>query len=126
MRRAILVAVVFCCFSVCFSVIPMNGFAQNQSDGGAAIRLKKAHVVRYYENCISQHRSDAECRVELKALHPREKAALQKILRNGQKYNEYEVSKAMAACYDPTHDYKDLIECWERLAAKLVAGADLR
>jgi hypothetical protein len=59
-----------------------------------------------------------KCQAELEALHPRELAALQTIWKNARTYDEFEVSVASAACYDPTHNYHDLVECWERLAAK--------
>ncbi|WP_156958802.1 hypothetical protein [Labrenzia sp. DG1229] len=75
---------------------------------------------------MDQIRSDAKCRAELNALHPREKAALGKILINASRYGEFEISEASAACYDPGHDYLDLIECWELLATKMAAGEDIK
>lgn len=100
-----------------------NAFAESFDDQlKASVNLKKAHVLRYYERCISEGRQDAECRSELEALHPRELTALQKMLRNANRYNQMEASGALAACYDVTNDYKELIECWERLSVQMVAG----
>lgn len=111
-------------FGLCQSLISSAASAQSEVID-AAISLKQAHVVRYYESCMEQIQSDAKCRAELKALHPREKAALNKMLINSGRYDEFELSKASAACYDPGHDYLDLIECWELLAAKMAAGEDI-
>ena len=73
----------------------------------AELGLKQAHVLRYYESCIAQNRSDMNCRTELGALHPRELASLKKISKSLSGYNEFEVSAASAACYSPTNDYKE-------------------
>ncbi|WP_417681266.1 hypothetical protein [Roseibium sp.] len=108
----------------CLSLISSIASAQSEAED-AAIRLKRAHVIRYLEKCIDRGRSDVECRAEISALHPREKAALNSIMINSGHYDEFEVSKASAACYDPAHDYRDLIECWERLASKMTAGQNI-
>lgn len=89
---------------------------------GAAMRLKQAHVERSYEKCRSGGSSDAACRDELESLHPREISALARIVANMAKVSESEISKAMANCYDPSHDYRDLIECREQLADQLEKG----
>lgn len=112
-------------FGLCLSLFPPIASAQSDVEE-AAIRLKQAHVVRYYENCMDQIRSDTACRAELNALHPREKAALRKILINSKRYDERELSKASAACYNPAHDYLDLIECWELLATKMASGKNIK
>lgn len=106
-------------------MISSTASAQSEVED-AAIRLKQAHVVRYFESCMDQIQSDVECRAELKALHPREKAALGNILTNSSSYAEFEVGEASSACYDPDHDYLDLIECWELLATKMAAGEDIK
>lgn len=104
-----------------------NAFAESFDDQlKASVNLKKAHVLRYYERCISEGRQDPECRSELEALHPREMNALQKILRNANRYDQIEASGALAACYDVTNDYKELIECWERLSVKMAAGENIK
>ena len=91
----------------------------------AAIMLKRAHVVRSYEKCRSSGAPDAACRDELEALHPREISALVRIGKSIGNMRENEVSKAVANCYDPFHDYRDLIECWEQLAAQLEKGKEI-
>lgn len=91
----------------------------------ASVELKKAHVLRYYDKCKSQNKSDEMCRKELEELHPREVAALTRIKGKASKYDQVELSGALAGCYDPSHDYKDLIECWERLASRMEAGGRL-
>lgn len=104
-----------------------NAFAESFDDQlNASMNLKKAHVLRYYERCISDGRQDAECRSELEALHPRELAALQKMLRNANRYDQLEAGGALAACYDVTNDYKELIECWERLSVQMAAGETIQ
>ncbi len=85
----------------------------------AAISLKQAHVARSYERCRSHGRSDTVCRDALNALHPREISALARLAEHLVNVDETELSGAMASCYDPSHDYQDLIECWERLATHL-------
>lgn len=92
---------------------------------GATFRLRQDVVVRYYEQCMKQTESDAECRAELTALHPREKAALRGIFVHSRSYDEYQISKAIASCYDPSHNYLDYIECSELLASKMAAGEDI-
>ena len=89
---------------------------------GAAIALKQAHVMRSYEKCRSSGSSDIACRGELEALHPREISALARIAGKIGNVGESEISKAIANCYDPSHDYLDLIECWEQVAARLESG----
>lgn len=104
-----------------------NAFAESFDDQlKASMNLKKAHVLRYYERCISKGREDAECRSELEALHPRELTALQRMLRNANRYDQLEANGALAACYDVTNDYRELIECWERLSAQMAAGETLQ
>lgn len=112
-------------YTVYLCICPPDVLAQSEL-GEAATRLKQAHVVRYYERCLEQTRSDPTCRQELTALHPREQAALRSILLHAGRYDELEVSKASASCYDPAHDYLELIECWELLAAKMAAGESIK
>jgi hypothetical protein len=91
----------------------------------SSVELKKAHVLRYYDKCKAQNKSDEVCLRELEALHPREIEVLNKILGFTSKYDQFALSKAMAGCYDPSHDYKDLIACWEQLAGKMEVGQKL-
>lgn len=88
----------------------------------AAMRLKQAHVERSYEKCRSSGSSDAACRDELESLHPREISALARIAANVGSVGESEISNAMGSCYDPSHDYRDLIECQEQIAVQLEKG----
>ncbi|MEL7453073.1 MAG: hypothetical protein AAGJ50_06860 [Pseudomonadota bacterium] len=92
---------------------------------GAAVRLKQAHVMRSYEECRSVGSSDAVCREELTALHPREISALNRLARHIESVSETELSAAFTRCYDPAHNYLDLIECWERLADRLEQGQEI-
>jgi hypothetical protein len=91
----------------------------------ASVRLKQAHVVRSYEKCRSGGTSDASCRAELEALHPREVSALARIANSMAGIDATKPSEAMAGCYDPSHDYRDLIECWEQLAIQLEDGQEI-
>lgn len=88
----------------------------------ATMRLKQAHVDRSYEKCRSSGSSDAACRDELESLHPREISALARIAANVESVGESEISSAMANCYNPLRDYRDLVECWEQLATHLERG----
>lgn len=91
----------------------------------AAIRLRQAHVIRSYEKCRSSGTPDAACRDELESLHPREISALARIEDNIGSVSKGEISKATANCHDPSHDYRDLIECWEQLADQLEKGLEI-
>ncbi|MER9227731.1 hypothetical protein NKI39_19205 [Mesorhizobium sp. M0664] len=111
----------------CFLLAPEHALSHGLIETlNASVELKKAHVLRYYERCISENKSDSVCRSELEALHPREETALQGILRSATRYDQFEVSEAMASCYGQTRDYKEVIECWERLAVKMTAGEDIK
>lgn len=88
----------------------------------AAMRLKQAHVERSYEKCRSSGSSDVACRDELESLHPREISALARIAANEGSVGESEIRNAMANCYNPSRDYRDLLECWEQLATDLERG----
>lgn len=104
-----------------------TAFAESFDDQlKASVNLKKAHVLRYYERCISEGWRDMECRSELEALHPRELAALQKMSRNANRYDQLEAGNALAACYDVTNEYRELIECWERLSVQMEAGETIQ
>ncbi|TPN28363.1 hypothetical protein FKO01_21840 [Mesorhizobium sp. B2-3-3] len=112
----------------CFILMP-SGYAFSkglENTLGASLELKKAHVLRFYQRCLSENKSDSVCRFELERLHPREEAALQGILRNATRYDQYEVSAAMASCYGPTRDYGDLVKCWERLSSKMATGEGIK
>jgi len=92
----------------------------------AAIRLKQAHVLRSYEKCMKKVGSDTTCRAEIEALHPREIQALSKLSNLSTAIDEYELSAALANCYNPKNDYSDLIECWETTAETLAASNSIR
>ncbi|SFT74101.1 hypothetical protein SAMN05444141_10349 [Pseudovibrio denitrificans] len=88
----------------------------------ASVRLKQSHVERFMKRCTLRDRSQEACIAELKAIHPREIKALAKIYEAMISYDGQELSSAVAGCYDPRHDYQDLVSCWERLAAKVERG----
>lgn len=96
--------------------------AQELSD--AALRLKQAHVIRFYESCMEETSSDIGCRQALEELHPREVSVLEELFGLSASIEEHALSSSMASCYDPTHDYLDLIECWENVAESLKASGD--
>jgi hypothetical protein len=87
----------------------------------AAIRLKQAHVVRSYERCIATGKTDRECRAAIERLHPREIAALARFASLAGAIPDKEISASLASCYDPSHDYLQLIQCWEETASLLDA-----
>ena len=94
--------------------------AQSTSETlSAAVRLKQAHVMRSYEQCMDLGRSDSQCREELERLHPRETAALSRLAELGTSVPEEEISEAFSSCYSPNRNYEQLISCWEEEAEKL-------
>ena len=82
----------------------------------AAVDVRKAHILRYYERCLRKYRTAEQCRSEVKSLHPRELAANATIMKFSYKYNKDKLAKSFNYCYDPSNDYLSLIECHERLA----------
>ena len=88
--------------------------AQIVSEGqAAALRLKQAHVIRSYDQCLAQGKSDAKCRSELEALHPRELAVLSKLAELSMVVPESIFVERNTSCYSPNRNYQQLIECWE-------------
>lgn len=90
----------------------------------AAVRLKQAHVIRSYEQCMDLGRSDSQCREELERLHPREIAALSRLAELSTSVPEIELSEAFSSCYSPDRNYEQLIGCWEEAAEKLTEKAE--
>lgn len=101
-------------------VSPLRGSAQELEEAlGAAIRLKQAHVIRYYESCMETINSESTCRKQLEELHPREQAALAQIQESIGEMDIDELNASMSSCYSPSNDYLDLIVCWEGLALSI-------
>lgn len=94
--------------------------AQSYDDAmGAAVRLKQAHVVRSYERCVAMGKSDLECRSKIEDLHTRELSVISRFFILSNSVQQDELNHTMASCYDPSRDYKELIECWEENATGL-------
>ncbi|MGV8988181.1 MAG: hypothetical protein ACOH2H_18070 [Cypionkella sp.] len=87
----------------------------------AAARLKQAHVIRSYEQCMKTGKSDSQCRNELEQLHPREIAALSRLAHLSGTVSEKRLTEAFTSCYSPNRNYEQLIGCWEGAADKLEA-----
>lgn len=110
----------------CFMVIVLAGTAHAQGSEviEAAVRLKKAHVERSFEECLAKGAPEDRCRKLLQLIHEREKKVLARLApaMSDPSVNLDQLNAEMTACYSPNHNYTHLVDCWERLADRLDAA----
>ena len=90
----------------------------------AAVRLKKAHVERSWEDCSLRGGTEDQCKKLLSMIHSRE---MKVWLRFSSAYSDSEVNidqfvSELTACYSPNNTYTHLVDCWERLADRYDAA----
>lgn len=113
MIRIILICIIF--------IISSEGLAAPQNETvNAAIELKKAHVMRSFETCMIRTQNENRCRQLLQLLHKREVENLNRLkpALTDTDVNQVQFNKEMNACYSPSNDYGDLINCRELLAER--------
>jgi hypothetical protein len=90
----------------------------------AAIRLKKAHVEREWDDCLQKSGSEFKCKRLLEVLWEREKAVLAciSVFMADPAIDKERLNSEMTACYDPGSTYGDLIRCWTLLADRVDAA----
>ena len=81
---------------------------------------KKVHVNRFWDECTAKHNGATTiCADLIRALEARERKTLKRISAAATDSNKPRVSEGVVGCYNPTHNYKDLVQCWELLANEL-------
>lgn len=116
--------ILFTFFIIAF--FPSNLIAQEPAPSqsallDAAVRLKKAHVEREWEACMTKIAFENRCRKLISLIHEQEKEVLARIqsgLRNPS-VNAKRLSEESTACYNPSSNYSNLVDCWENLANRL-------
>jgi len=114
--------VIFAAFMLLITGCPT--FAGSDDAFSSALELKKAAVLRTWEDCLKRGLTEIRCKRLIEVIHDQEKKVVVGLSQyvGNPKLNGKRVSTEMSACNDGSPDYSELVNCQARLLERIGAA----